>query len=50
MARSGYIAGFSSGFRGRVSSTDPMAIMGRWIKRSGWYPNYRQPQFYRNSP
>ena len=22
-------------------------IMGRWIKGSGWYPNYRQPQFYR---
>ncbi len=22
-------------------------FMGRWIKGSGWYPNYRQPQFYR---
>jgi glycosyltransferase involved in cell wall biosynthesis len=21
-------------------------FMGRWIKGSGWYPNYRQPQFY----
>jgi len=21
--------------------------MGRWIKGSGWYPNYRQPQLYR---
>ena len=23
-------------------------FMGRWIKNSGWYPNYRQPQFCRN--
>ena len=23
-------------------------FMGRWIKYSGWYPNYRQPQFFRN--
>jgi glycosyltransferase involved in cell wall biosynthesis len=22
-------------------------FMGRWIKGSGWYPNFRQPQFYR---
>ena len=22
-------------------------FMGRWIKHSGWYPNYRQPQFFR---
>ena len=22
-------------------------MMGRWIKGSGWYPNYRQPQLYR---
>ena len=22
-------------------------FMGRWIKGSGWYPNYRQPQIYR---
>lgn len=22
-------------------------FMGRWIKGSGWYPNYRQPQLYR---
>ncbi len=22
-------------------------FMGRWIKRSGWYPNYRQPQLFR---
>ena len=22
--------------------------MGRWIKFSGWYPNYRQPQLFRN--
>lgn len=22
-------------------------FMGRWIKHSGWYPNYRQPQLYR---
>ncbi|MFM6993038.1 MAG: glycosyltransferase family 2 protein, partial [Rhodoferax sp.] len=21
--------------------------MGRWIKHSGWYPNYRQPQLFR---
>jgi len=23
-------------------------MMGRWIKRSGWYPNFRQPQLFRN--
>ena len=23
-------------------------FMGRWIKHSGFYPNYRQPQFFRN--
>ncbi|HVZ53911.1 MAG TPA: glycosyltransferase family 2 protein [Pseudolabrys sp.] len=23
-------------------------FMGRWIKGSGWYPNYRQPQLFRN--
>jgi len=22
-------------------------MMGRWIKGSGWYPNFRQPQFFR---
>ena len=22
-------------------------FMGRWIKGSGWYPNFRQPQFFR---
>ncbi|HVT35577.1 MAG TPA: glycosyltransferase family 2 protein [Nevskiaceae bacterium] len=22
-------------------------FMGRWIRHSGWYPNYRQPQLYR---
>ncbi|HEX2653142.1 MAG TPA: glycosyltransferase family 2 protein, partial [Xanthobacteraceae bacterium] len=22
-------------------------FMGRWIKGSGWYPNYRQPQLFR---
>ena len=22
--------------------------MGRWIKGSGWYPNFRQPQLFRN--
>jgi len=22
--------------------------MGRWIKHSGWYPNFRQPQLFRN--
>mgnify|MGYP007121455458 CR=1 FL=1 len=22
--------------------------MGRWIRYSGWYPNYRQPQLFRN--
>lgn len=22
-------------------------FMGRWIKHSGWYPNYRQPQVFR---
>ena len=23
-------------------------FMGQWIKYSGWYPNYRQPQLFRN--
>ena len=23
-------------------------FMGRWIRHSGWYPNYRQPQLFRN--
>jgi glycosyltransferase involved in cell wall biosynthesis len=23
-------------------------MMGRWIKGSGWYPNFRQPQLFRN--
>ena len=23
-------------------------FMGKWIKYSGWYPNYRQPQLFRN--
>lgn len=23
-------------------------FMGKWIKHSGFYPNYRQPQFFRN--
>ncbi len=22
-------------------------FMGRWVKHSGWYPNYRQPQLFR---
>ena len=22
-------------------------FMGRWIRHSGWYPNFRQPQFFR---
>jgi hypothetical protein len=22
-------------------------FMGRWIRHSGWYPNYRQPQLFR---
>src|SRR6185312_6796532 len=22
-------------------------MMGRWIKGSGWYPNFRQPQLFR---
>jgi glycosyltransferase involved in cell wall biosynthesis len=24
-------------------------MMGRWIRGSGWYPNYRQPQLFRKS-
>jgi glycosyltransferase involved in cell wall biosynthesis len=24
-------------------------MMGRWIKGSGWYPNFRQPQLFRKS-
>ena len=37
----------------RRRNTTPICIprrnyfMGRWIKGSGWYPNYRQPQLYR---
>ena len=23
-------------------------FMGKWIKNSGWYPNYRQPQLFKN--
>ena len=23
-------------------------FMGKWIKRSGWYPNFRQPQLFKN--
>ena len=23
-------------------------FMGRWIKHSGWYPNFRQPQLFKN--
>ena len=23
-------------------------FMGKWIKYSGWYPNFRQPQLFRN--
>ena len=23
-------------------------FMGRWIKYSGWYPNFRQPQLFKN--
>jgi len=23
--------------------------MGRWIKHSGWYPNFRQPQLFKKS-
>ena len=22
-------------------------FMGRWVKHSGWFPNYRQPQLFR---
>ena len=42
----------------RAITQDPSALdaywvprrnyfMGRWIKHSGWYPNYRQPQLFR---
>ncbi|MDP3865228.1 MAG: glycosyltransferase family 2 protein [Rhodoferax sp.] len=42
----------------RAITQDPAAVdaywvprrnffMGRWIKHSGWYPNYRQPQLFR---
>jgi glycosyltransferase involved in cell wall biosynthesis len=24
-------------------------FMGKWIKHSGWYPNYRQPQLFKNN-
>ncbi|MBV9555958.1 MAG: glycosyltransferase family 2 protein [Pseudolabrys sp.] len=43
---------------GLLSGTPPYDIylvprrsymMGRWIKGSGWYPNFRQPQFFRKS-
>lgn len=39
-----------------INSTNPLDayltprrnfFMGRWIKHSGWYPNYRQPQLFR---
>jgi len=42
--------------RAIVTSTDSLDaywmprrnyFMGRWIKHSGWYPNYRQPQLFR---
>lgn len=23
-------------------------LLGRWVKHSGWYPDYRQPQLFRN--
>lgn len=23
-------------------------LLGRWVKHSGWYPNYRQPQLFKN--
>lgn len=43
----------------RTITQDPAALdaywvprrnffMGRWIRHSGWYPNYRQPQLFRN--
>ena len=43
----------------RAITIDPQALdaywvprrnffMGRWIKHSGWYPNYRQPQLFRS--
>jgi glycosyltransferase involved in cell wall biosynthesis len=41
-----------------VSNTDSLDVyftprrnffMGRWIKHSGWYPNYRQPQLFRKT-
>jgi len=43
----------------RAITSDPQALdaywvprrnffMGRWIKHSGWYPNYRQPQLFRS--
>ena len=42
----------------RAITSDPQSLdaywtprrnyfMGRWIKHSGWYPNYRQPQLFR---
>ena len=39
---------------GNPSSSDIYKVprrnwfMGRWIKGSGWYPNFRQPQLFRN--
>ncbi len=44
----------------RAITKDPNAVdvywmprrnffMGRWIKHSGWYPNYRQPQLFRKN-
>ena len=38
----------------KVTSLDIFRIprknyfMGKWIKHSGWYPNFRQPQLFRN--
>ena len=41
--------------RERWKETDPVAylmprknyLLGRWVKHSGWYPDYRQPQLFR---
>lgn len=44
--------------RAIVSSTDSVdayfvprrnLFMGKWIRHSGWYPNYRQPQLFRKN-
>ncbi len=44
---------------GRVLASSPEAVayhvprrnyfLGRWIKHSGWYPDYRQPQLFRKT-